>query len=340
MIVIRPVTIDDFGAYVKLAFASHINFTTLPKNERLLEMRFTKALSSFLDASLVLDHQSYLFVAEDTGTKKLLGIAAISSTSGGNEPLFFFRKEYIHNKSQLVPVVKKLAVLNPISYLHGPSEVGSLFVDPSSRGTGIGKLLSLSRFLFIAAFPDKFTGSFISELRGPVVDGVSIFWEAIGRRFFDVSFDEVQEMMSYSRNFIHDFLPQYPIYIDLLPKDVQNAIGMVDQETQGAFSLLQRLGFKITDEVDVIDGGPKVMAKKEDLIPINASRMMQVSKINDACELDKQEYIIANERFCFRAVLAPIILLDESNITINSETSLHLKIGLGDYVRIFDPKSI
>lgn len=339
MIVIRPIGKDDFPGYIKLAFASHINFYTLPKSERLLEHRFERALQSFNDTSVAPERQFYLFVAEDTVSKNLLGVSAISALSGGNEPLYFFRLEYLPVISPLAPVVKKLPVLNPVSYAHGPSEVGSLFVDPASRGTGVGKLLSLSRFLFAARFQERFTGSFISELRGPIQDGSSLFWEAIGRHFFDVSFGEIQEMMNYGRSFIGHFLPQYPIYVDLLPQAVQEMIGKVDEETKPAFNLLSRLGFLPTGEIDVIDGGPKLIAKKEIIPPICASRVAVVGSIKDM-PTNLPHYIISNERLDFRAVLAPLTWESNESVSLTPEAAAHLKVGVGDHIRAFNPKEV
>lgn len=337
MIVIRPIAKDDFPGYLKLAFHAHINFYTLPKSEKLLEHRFEKALHSFSEDHALPEKQFYLFVAEETATKQLLGVSALSATSGGSEPLFFFRKEHLTVQSPLAGVVTKLPILNPVSYLHGPSEVGSLFVDPASRGSGVGKLLSLSRFLFAARFPERFTGSFIAELRGPISNGSSLFWEAIGRHFFDVSFADVQEMMNYGRSFISHFLPEYPIYIDLLPQEVQDSIGQVDKETEPALALLERLGFHRTTEVDVIDGGPMLQAKKEAIVPIQKSVCAHVGKL-DNIRPNEPHYLVANEALDFRACLAPIMWRSPTSIAISPEVAAHLKLALSDPVRIFDPK--
>ncbi len=340
MILIRPIAKDDFDAYLKLSLDSHINFYTLPKSERLVEHLFEKALNSFSNPVIEPDQQFYLFVAEDTESKKLLGVSAISATSGGNtEPACFFRKEYITVESPLSQVVKKLPILNTVSYVRGPSEACSLFVDPSSRGSGVGKLLSLSRFLFAASFPERFTGSFISELRGKIEDGSSIFWEAIGRHFFDVSFSEIQEMLNYGHGFISHFLPEHPIYIDLLPKEIQDSIGTVDEETKAAFNMLVRLGFEMTDEIDVIDGGPKLQAKREAILPIIGSIKATVTKIEPIAS-SEHTYIVANENINFRAMFAPVIWESETSATISPEVAARLKIGLGDPLRAFDPKSI
>ena len=51
-------------------------------------------------------------------------------------------------------------------------------------------------------------------------------WDAIGRHFFDMGFDEADQHNSQAGNqFISDLMPPYPIYVALLPKSAQEALG-------------------------------------------------------------------------------------------------------------------
>src|SRR5208282_1543998 len=108
MILIRPIAMRDLEEYVQLAFSSHINFSTLPKDRCLLVQRLEKTLESFHAHVTHPDSEFYLFVAEDMRTHKLLGVAGISATTGGNEPLYFFRKEVAQIGSQFDAVVKEI----------------------------------------------------------------------------------------------------------------------------------------------------------------------------------------------------------------------------------------
>ncbi|MCE5294661.1 MAG: arginine N-succinyltransferase [Chlamydiales bacterium] len=338
MIIIRPIQKDDFEQYKRLAFESHINFYTLPKNEIKLKARFDNAIKSFSSSDIEPKEQFYLFVAEDTSTKMLLGVSALAATSGGSEPLFFFSKEQLHVESTNTHVVKDIPVLHAVSYPQGPSEVCSLFVDPASRGTKVGKLLSLSRFLFAARFPERFLPSFITELRGKIENGTSVFWEAVGHHFFDASFAEVQEMQNFGRTFIQEFLPHFPIYIDLLPEDARAVIGKVDDDTQGALSMLTRLGFQLTEEVDVIDAGPKLSANKNAILPIQKSVVVTIAI--EPTLTDAKLYIVANDRLDFRATIAEVSWVSDSTIAIKAEVALALNLHVGDTARIFDHTSI
>lgn len=339
MIIIRPIEKHDFEQYVSLAFLSHINFFTLPKDKSLLQTRFEKALHSFQGGITSPDREFYLFVAEDLTTNKILGVAAISATSGGSEPLYFFRKEELLVESHLDDVVKKIPILNPVNYVRGPSELASLFVLPESRGLGVGKLLSLARFLFVARFPERFTGTIIAELRGKMDNGSSLFWDNVGRHFFHKSFVEVQDMMQYGRSFITHFVPKYPIYIQLLPKEVQNVIGMVDAETLGAFTLLSRLGFQVSDEVDILDAGPKLRATKEKIVAVNKSCVVWVDKIEEAVD-ETSPVLVSNERLEMRACFASLHYVGQDKVTISRQVASSLEVGVGDPLRLFDPKVV
>jgi len=334
MIVIRSIQAHDLASYIDIAFQSHINFYSLPKDEKLLTHQLEKALISFSEKVTKPDRELYIFVAEDSETKKLLGVSALAATTGGNEPLFFYRRELLIQNSPLEPVVKRLEVLNPVSYLHGPSEVCSLFVEKLSRGTGVGKLLSLSRFLFAAKFPERFTESFISELRGKIVNGTSPFWEGVGRRFFDLPFEEVQKMMAYGRSFINHFLPAHPLYVALLPEAARDVIGKVDSDTEAALSLLSRLGFEVSSEVDVLDAGPKLVAKKEFIRPIAASKEVTITKIQTPSK-ECPELIISNENLEFRAVFGQF---EEGKLA--ADVASELQVQVGDTIRIYDPKAM
>ncbi len=332
MIRVRRAKDSDFEEYVTIAFESNINFYTLPKNRDLLENLFQNTLTSFDEEVQSPQKQFYIFVAEDLETNKLLGVSALAATSGEDETLYFYKREYFVNDSMFDRVIRRQELLKPVSYSGGPSEVCSLFVRPKARAKGVGKLLSLARFLFAASFPERFTKTFIAELRGKIENGTSPFWECVGRHFLDATFEEVQHMMNFGRSFIHDFLPTYPLYVSLLPTAAQEVIGKVDNETKGALSILNRLGFIINSEIDVIDAGPKLIANTDSIVPISQSQKMVVKKIGDCTG---PEVIAANEKRDFCAIFT-----SASDGVITPEAQSALQVDVGDTIRIFDPKSM
>ena len=66
----------------------------------------------------------------------------------------------------------------------GSSELCTLFLDPQWRKEGNGYLLSKSRFLFMAAFRERFNEKVVAEMRGVIDEqGYSPFWESWANAF-------------------------------------------------------------------------------------------------------------------------------------------------------------
>ena len=60
-------------------------------------------------------------------------------------------------------------------------------------------------------------------------------------------------------------MPEYPIYVNLLPESARDVIGKVHQHTEPARSILLKEGFKQTHEVDIFDAGPILTAPRHEL---------------------------------------------------------------------------
>ena len=333
MIVLRPARESDFTTIATMALESLIGVTTLPKDPILLERRLLHSCESFSAHPLRAGNELYLFVAEDLKHHEVIGISGIEATTGQDGPLYFFKRERYDTDSILEKVPKSIPILTPVSYLHGSSEVCSLFVTPRWRRCGVGTLLSIARFLFVAAHKHLFTASIYTELRGVIEDGRSPFWEGIGSKFFSATFEEAHDLFKYGKTFITEFLPKYPIYIDLLPQEVQNVIGKTHEETAKAQKILISQGFQTTALIDIFDGGPKLEVLQENVDAIRSSRLMPVEEIIKEIE-PKVEALVSNERFDFRCCSSPIIV-GKHGITIDKATAEALEISLSDNVRIY-----
>src|SRR5258708_1536546 len=84
----------------------------------------------------------------------------------------------------------------------------------------------------------------VIEEMGGLVDGNgrSPFWECLGRVFFDTDFPNADYLSMVNKKFIADLMPTHPIYIPLLPKEAQEAIGQVQEQTRPAVKLLGEEG--------------------------------------------------------------------------------------------------
>ena len=219
MVVVRPVQASDLDQLEALAALTGVGLTTLPQDRDYLARRIRmseRAMSAIPDKP---SGESYLFVMEDLSTQTIIGTSGIVSKVGGFEPFYSYRIEKSLFHSDVIGVNKEVPILALHEEHDGPAEIGTLFLHPSFRHGGNGRLLQLVRFLFMAEHPDAFERTVVSEMRGVSDDqGRSPFWNAIGRHFFDIDFRRADYLSIVNKRFIADLMPDHPIYIPLLPR--------------------------------------------------------------------------------------------------------------------------
>lgn len=339
MHVIRPIKQDDFETYVQFAFAARLGMSSMPKNQELLQNNIKSSLAAFSSNNLVSENHLYLFVLEDLATKEIGGTCGIYSQIGVDFPYYYYREETLYPKSyESFPIPKEIRILKTIEITRGPSEICSLYLFPSFRKEGLGRLLSLSRFLFIAAFPTCFQETVIAEMRGFIdKNNYTPFWEFLGRHFLNYDYSEVQHIKETDKQFIPYILPQYPIYIDLLPKEAQNMIGNVHENTHPALRILEQEGFKMSQDYDIFDAGPVIKSDKHSIRTIKASSKKKVVQIVNQ-PITSIKYIVSNGKKAFRACYSFLKDSDEG-VILPVETAEALLLEKGDFI-IFAPALI
>ncbi|NGX57818.1 MAG: Arginine N-succinyltransferase subunit alpha, partial [Chlamydiae bacterium] len=283
MKIIRPIRVEDRESFEELAFQTSLGITSLPKDADQLFDKILQSQEAFDEKKHDPHHHIYIFVLEDLETNTLMGTCGIKAKTAVTEPLYCYRIENIDNTSSTRHVPKTLKILRAIKIRNGPSEVCGLYLSPEHRSENLGYLLSYSRFLFMACHPCRFDDKVIAEMRGYFDEkGENPFWNWVGRHFFDVDYDDAIDRQSRTTSFIPDILPKFPIYIDLLPHEVQRTIGKTHKNTEAALNLLLKIGFSLTHEVDIFDAGPKVWAPVKEIVPLANSRVDKVCSTSDS----------------------------------------------------------
>ena len=95
--------------------------------------------------------------------------------------------------------------------------------------------------------------------------------------FINMDYASLMQMKNAKNFSIVDMLPEYPIYIPLLPAEVQQAIGKVHQNTKPALNMLMQEGFYMSDDVSIYDGGPKNRGRNKGIFTIKNSIVGEVS---------------------------------------------------------------
>lgn len=273
MFVIRDVRGPDLEAL--RALAAHLDSVNLPADHRRLEALIALSEASFSEQCPVADRQ-FVFVMENVETGELVGASLIIAKHGSRRaPHVYFdvldQERYSHtlDKHFIHRILR-------IGYNYqGLTEIGGLVVRPDLRRHPwrLGKLLSYVRFLYLARHRSMFCDEVVSELMPPLEpDGTSLLWEAVGRKFTGLSYQEADRLSHENKEFIRALFPEEPIYATLLPPEVQGVIGEVGPNTKGVERMLRQIGFVYAHRIDPFDGGPHFHAKLDDITLVRAVR--------------------------------------------------------------------
>lgn len=279
--IVRSVKREDQQQLFELA--KQFTLLNLPADAKVIEHKIEGSVNSFA-GKVAPDEAEYIFVLEDTDMDLLVGSATIVAKSGTPKtPNFSFKvlKKERFSRELGVGFIHQILRLN--TNIDGPTEVGGLIVDRSyrRRPEKLGRLISLSRFLYIGMFPERFEDDLHSEMAPPLTDdGRSEFWESLGRRFTGMPYKEADMISSENNGFIQSLFPEEDIYLALLDSKARLVLGRVGEETQAALHLLEKIGFKYKDEVDPFDGGPHLGCRAKDCTLIKNLRRTKAKKGN------------------------------------------------------------
>jgi arginine N-succinyltransferase len=115
-----------------------------------------------------------------------------------------------------------------------------------------------------------------------MAQGKSEFWEAMGRRFTGLPYQEADKLSHKYKEFIHSLFPKEEIYTCVLSSAARFVLGRVGDETRPAQHLLETLGFKYLNEVDPFDGGPHFGVLTQDVPLIKDTKHAEVSSLDQA----------------------------------------------------------
>ena len=319
MLIIREVTTNDLDALWELIGRANAGMTSLKINKEQLSDRIERSEFAFRRSTDRVEGAPYVLVMQDIETGRLAGTSCIFSKTGGFEPLYAYRIVTEKNHCELLDQTHEISTLHLTKTHNGPTEIGSLFLLPEYRGMGSGKLLSLSRFMYIAANPKRFASQTIAEMRGYINEnGVSPFWNAIGSHFFKIDFPRADSLSMIDKQFIEDLMPRHPIYLDLLPRDSVAAIGRVHDQTKPALAMLEAQGFVRTDQIDIFDGGPVVQCATQSILAVKATKEYSVGDAN----YDELSRSLDNNHYAGTAIVAtrsrPFIAV-QCNVSIDGD---------------------
>lgn len=304
--IIRPIGEHDLEALVAIAEETGSGFTSLPCDRDFLRRKIQHSERTFRDpegegAGL------YFFVLEDSqaqGPDNIAGCCAIEARVGLDSPFYHYRLGRLAHSSPALGLHRMLKTLFLSSDHTGDAEVCSLYLRPGWRGgqgkrSRLGTLLSRVRWLFIAAYRQRFPERVLAEMRGLTTDqGESPFWHGLGNRFLPMEFDQADQLIGMGdKGFIGELMPRFPIYLDFLAPEAQNAIGQVHQNTRPAIAMLKREGLRWEGYVDIFDGGPTMEAYIDDVKAVREARLVTVDIVDEPspAEVERPSWLVSRE---------------------------------------------
>lgn len=332
--VLRPVEEADLDGLCRLVGTIDDSLTTLPNNRDALEARIHDSLRAFYPKVARPGGEHYLFVLAGPDGQPV-GTSGLIARVGGFDPFYTYELRTECKEHKPLNTRKEYQVLHLKRDHKGPSEVCSLFLHKDFRSSGRGRLLSLGRFLFMRAFPQRFDAAVIAELRGYINDaGVSPFWESVAKPFFDHDFYQADILSGLGeKEFIEALMPEYPIYIPLLPPAAQAVIGQVHRQTEPARRLLEAEGFHQTNAVDIFDAGPLYKAARDEIRTVRESLDAPLVEIRPELSADAAPRLIATRQLGFRATLGPVLATREG-IALDAATATALRASEGETLQI------
>ncbi|NIY49186.1 arginine N-succinyltransferase [Cedecea colo] len=334
MMLIRPVERGDLAGLLAMAKKTGGGLTSLPADEKTLAERIDRSIKTW-EGGLPKGDQGYVFVLEESTSGKVVGICAIEVAVGLNDPWYNYRFGTLVHASKELNIYNALPTLFLSNDHTGSSELCTLFLDADWRKEGNGYLLSKSRFMFMAAFRERFNEKVVAEMRGVIDEhGHSPFWESLGSRFFSMEFSRADYLCGTGQKaFIAELMPKHPIYTDFLSPEAQAVIGQVHPQTAPARAVLEAEGFRYRNYVDIFDGGPTLECDIDRVRAIRKSRLTEVVIGQPAID-ELPVCLVANEKYeNFRSLLVKANP-EGDRLIIDAATADALKCSAGDKVRL------
>jgi arginine N-succinyltransferase len=128
-------------------------------------------------------------------------------------------------------------------------------------------------------------------------------------------------------------MPRYPVYLDLLPKEAQDAVGMTHRDTMPARKMLEAEGLRYENHVDIFDAGPVLECHIVDLRTVRESVLATV-RIGARVAHEAARCLVSNtslEDFrCGASLGAPT----DGVFVLSSAEAAALHVAEGDAVRV------
>src|SRR5690348_14959881 len=220
-----------------LRCARHLDSVNLPDDRATIHEIVDASHRSFSGAVADPRLRQYVFALIDRTRGQIVGTSMIFAQLGRRgAPYIYFDVLDEEKYSDTIERHFHHTVLRIGYSYNGPTEIGGLVLMPEYRlaAERLGTMISYVRFLYLASRSALFQEEILAELMPPLEpDGTSHLWEALGRKFTDMSYADADLLSKKNKEFIKGLFPEGTIYASLLREDAQRVIGKVGSQTRG-----------------------------------------------------------------------------------------------------------
>jgi arginine N-succinyltransferase len=341
VLILRPVAAEDLDDLLELA--SQLDSVNLPSDREFLAERIARSQHSFAMAAGRERGDwrrcEYVFVLEDLAARRCVGTSLILAKQGRPEAPYYWLE--VSSEERWSPELRKRFVHKKLrlrSTVDGPTEVGGLILDPEYRAHAnkCGKALSIVRFAFISAHPERFERQLIAEMLSPFdANGRNRLWDAFGAKFTGLPYREADHLSARTKQFIADLFPEDQVYVTLFPEEVQKVIGEPNESAKAAVRILEKIGFQPLNQVDPFDGGPYYGAARDAVVSVRERRELVLPGKPSPGELgDEHPLALLSTEVggSFRAIVVP--LGADGAPVVSAERREVMRVKSGDRVTI------
>ncbi len=322
-----------------LEVAHHLNTVNLPADREAIRGILELSQKSFSGAIKDPRRREYVFVLADLDTNRIVGTSMIIGQLGRRDAPYVYVDVFEEERYSATLDKHFQHVVLKIGYSYsGPTEIGGLIVSPEYRKKPerLGLLISYVRFLYLHMHRDWFRDELLAELLPPLEpDGTSHLWNAVGRKFTDMTYAEADRLSKMNKEFVKGLFPEGPVYATLLPENAQSVIGKVGGQTKGVEKMLRRIGFRYAWRVDPFDGGPHFTAATDEVTLVRASHKARIAGLLTDGDGIRTRALVAVEKAespFFRAALAPWRRRTDEGAEVGGVAAEFLGVGAGDDV--------
>lgn len=328
---IRGVLPSDEDDLVEVA--AHLNTVNLPADREEVRGIIDHAQRSFSGQVKEPRRRDYVFVLVDLAKQRVVGSSMVIAQLGRRDAPYIYVDVMDEERySQTLDKHFSHTVLKIGYSYNGPTEIGGLVLHPEYRRVPekLGLLLSYVRFLYIKMHRELFRDEVLAELLPPLEpDGTSHLWDALGRKFTDLTYADADRLSKKNKEFIKGLFPEGAIYATLLPDKAQAVIGKVGAQTRGVEKMLKRIGFRYAERVDPFDGGPHFTAPTDEIALVRRATKVSVSVGKPKARAIVGKDVDGGPPY-FRAVLGPCAVHGDDRAEVARDVAEHLALAPGD----------